>query len=138
MSRRFLTREEARAFYDRFGSKQDWQRWYEGAAIRELRTHGGFEMSGSVIELGCGTGAFAEELLEHDLPTTAQYLGMDSSSTMVALTRKRLARFESRAEILQTDGSLTFTFPDASFDRFVSNYVLDLLSPDDIQQVLDG
>ena len=83
MSRRFLTREEARAFYDRFGSKQDWQRWYEGAAIRELRTHGGFEMSGSVIELGCGTGAFAEELLEHDLPTTARYLGMDSSSTMV-------------------------------------------------------
>jgi ubiquinone/menaquinone biosynthesis C-methylase UbiE len=66
------------------------------------------------------------------LPTTAQYLGVDSSSTMVELTRKRLARFDSRAEVLQTDGSLTFTLPDESFDRFVSNYVLDLLSPDDI------
>jgi ubiquinone/menaquinone biosynthesis C-methylase UbiE len=135
-SRRFLTRDEARAFYDRFGSKQDWQRWYEGAAIRELRKYGGFEEAHAVLELGCGTGAFATELLEHDLPTTARYLGMDSSSTMVALARKRLVRFENRAEVFQTDGSLTFAFPDASFDRFVSNYVLDLLSPDDIHQVL--
>jgi ubiquinone/menaquinone biosynthesis C-methylase UbiE len=136
MSRRFLTRDEARAFYDRFGSKQDWQRWYEGVAIRELCTHGGFAEAHAFIELGCGTGAFAEELLEHDLPTTARYLGVDSSSTMVALTRKRLERFDDRAEVFQTDGSLTFDFPDASCDRWVSKDGREVLSPDDIHQVL--
>ena len=31
-----LSKEEARAFYDRFGSKQDWQRLYEGQAIQGL------------------------------------------------------------------------------------------------------
>ena len=31
-----LTRDEARAFYDRFGSKQDWQSIYEGRALRDL------------------------------------------------------------------------------------------------------
>jgi ubiquinone/menaquinone biosynthesis C-methylase UbiE len=137
MPRRFLTRAEARAFYNRFGSKQDRQQWYEGAAIQDLLRHGGFEMASAVIEFGCGTGAFAEELLERYLTTTAQYLGMDSSSTMVALTQKRLARFDSRAEIVLTDGSLTLALPDASFDCFVSNYVLDLLSPQDIRQVLE-
>ena len=31
----------------------------------------------------------------------------------------------------------TSAYPDASFDRFVATYVLDLLSPDDIQIVLE-
>lgn len=137
MPRRFLTHEEAQAFYDRFGSKQDRQHWYEGTAIQDLLKHGGFEEASSVIELGCGTGAFAEELLDHHLPTTGRYLGVDSSSTMVDLTRKRLEPFAGRAEVLLTDGSLRVDLPASSFDRFVSNYVLDLLSPDDISQVLN-
>jgi ubiquinone/menaquinone biosynthesis C-methylase UbiE len=136
MSRRFLTRDEAQAFYNRFGSKQDRQHWYEGVPIQHLIQHGGFETARAVFELGCGTGAFAEELLEHVLPTTARYIGVDSSITMVALTQQRLARWTNRAEVLLTNGALTFGFPDASCDRFVTNYVLDLLSPEDIRQVL--
>jgi hypothetical protein len=38
-----LTREQARSFYNRFGRKQDWQRLYEGPAIRDLLAHGAFE-----------------------------------------------------------------------------------------------
>jgi ubiquinone/menaquinone biosynthesis C-methylase UbiE len=136
MPRRFLTREEARAFYDRFGRKQDSQQWYESPATRDLLKHGGFETALSVFELGCGTGAFAEEILAHSLPQTARYCGVDISSTMVELTKKRLERFGSRAEVRLTDGVLTPVLPDASVDRFVANYVLDLLSPDDIRQVL--
>jgi ubiquinone/menaquinone biosynthesis C-methylase UbiE len=124
MPRRFLTHGEAKAFYDRFGSKQDWQHWYEGAAR-------------AVFELGCGTGAFAAELLAHRIPHTARYLGVDVSSTMVDLPRKRLDRFADRTEVVLMDGALRFDVPDASFDRFVANYVLDIFSPDDIQEVLD-
>jgi ubiquinone/menaquinone biosynthesis C-methylase UbiE len=137
VSGRFLTRSELRAFYDRFGAKQDWQRFYEGPAMRHLVRKGEFEAAASVFEFGCGTGAFAEDLLANHLPKTASYLGMDISSTMVALARRRLARFKDRAEVRLTDGSVRFDQPDGSFDRFVSNYVLDLLSPDDIREVLD-
>lgn len=136
MSRRYLTRDEARTFYNRFGSKQDWQQWYENPATRDLIKHAGFETAIAVFELACGTGAFAEKVLQHSLPASAHYCGVDISVTMVALARQRLARFASRAELLLTDGSLRFALPAASFDRFVANYVLDLLSPDDIRQVL--
>jgi ubiquinone/menaquinone biosynthesis C-methylase UbiE len=136
MSKRFLDKEEIRAFYDRFGPKQDWQRIYEGAAMRELLLHGRFGLAESIFELGCGTGAFAQVLLQRYLPETASYVGVDISSTMAGLARERLARFTDRAMVLLTDGSLRFDFRDASFDRFISNYVLDLMSPDDIVKVL--
>ena len=38
-----LNREQVRSFYDRFGKNQDWQRFYEGPAIRDLLAHGAFE-----------------------------------------------------------------------------------------------
>lgn len=134
--RRFLTRQEVRTFYDRFGRKQDKQYWYESPATQHLIKHGGFKTAMVVFELGCGTGAFAEEILAHSLPKTERYCGVDISSTMVELTRKRLERFGSRVEVLLTNDALKFDLPDTSVDRFVTNYVLDLLSPDDIRQVL--
>jgi len=136
MSERFLSKQEIRAFYDRFGSKQDWQRFYEGAAIRALLKHGRIGVATSVFELGCGTGAFALDLLHNHLRENASYVGVDISSTMVALARQKLIRYAERANVVHTDGSLRFDFPDAAFDRFIANYVLDLLSPDDIVMVL--
>jgi ubiquinone/menaquinone biosynthesis C-methylase UbiE len=137
MPERRLTREEVRAFYDRFGRKQDLQRLYEGPVIRQLLGHGRFESASHVFELGCGTGWFAQELLARHLSSHAKYLGADISSTMVRLSEKRLQRFASRARILQTDGSLSFDILSGSFDRFVSIYVLDLLSTDDAKDVIN-
>lgn len=134
---RFLTREQARAFYDRLGRRQDWQRFYEGRAIRELIAHGDFNTAHRVFELGCGTGSFAATLLEHQLPRGASYTGVDLSATMTALTRQRLSGFGARAQVSQSDGSLRFDVEDESFDRFVANYVLDLLPPQDIVEVLE-
>jgi SAM-dependent methyltransferase len=71
------------------------------------------------------------------LPPDARYLGIDVSATMVGLTRKRLARFGARAEVLLSDGAARLDFPDGSFDRFVSTYVLDILSSSDVSAVLD-
>ncbi|MGA7826637.1 MAG: class I SAM-dependent methyltransferase [Geobacteraceae bacterium] len=136
MSERFLSKEEVRSFYDRFGSKQDWQRFYEGPALRSLLLHSRMGQAASVFELGCGTGAFALDLLRKHLPESASYVGVDMSSSMVALTRQKLTHFAERSKVVQTDGSLRFDFPDGSFDRFIANYVLDLLSPDDIITVL--
>jgi ubiquinone/menaquinone biosynthesis C-methylase UbiE len=130
-----LTHGEARAFYDRFGAKQDAQAFYEGRALRDLIAHADFGAAHAVFELGCGTGRFAELLLARHLPAKARYLGVDVSSTMVDLAHRRLQRFGERAEVRRTDGVPVIAADDASFDRFVSTYVLDLLSHDDIAAV---
>ena len=131
-----LTREETKDFYDKFGAKQDWQSFYESAAIRALIANGDFQLADSVFELGCGTGAFAKNLLNDHLSTECRYLGFDLSETMVELTKERIAEFGSRARAELTDGSAELPFPDGCFDRFVSNYVLEILSDDEIAIVL--
>lgn len=135
-SRSVLTRTEARAFYDRFGAKQDAQAYYEDPATVDLIAHAAFPEAQAVCEFGCGTGRFAQTLLDRHLPPTATYLGIDVSATMVALAQARLIRYRSRAEIRLTDGSPHVDVPSATYDRFVSTYVLDLLSEEDIRAVM--
>jgi hypothetical protein len=55
---------------------------------------------------------------------------------MVELAEARLVPFGSRAEVILTDGSPPTSEPATSGDRFVSNFVLDLLSEDDIGAVV--
>jgi ubiquinone/menaquinone biosynthesis C-methylase UbiE len=131
-----LTHAQARACYDRIGAWQDTQRFYEGPAVRELVRHGGFEDAASVLEFGCGTGRLAERLLVHFLGPQARYVGVDLSPTMVDLARRRLEGFGDRARVLLTDGASELPFEAGSFDRVLSTYVLDLLSPSDIRAVL--
>jgi ubiquinone/menaquinone biosynthesis C-methylase UbiE len=132
-----LTKNQIQSFYNRFGAKQDWQRFYEGPAIRDLLAHGAFEDAHAVFELGCGTGALADSLLTCYLSKGATYLCFDLSSTMVSLAKTRLKKYHHRAEVHLTDGSPKLPLPDSQFDRFISNYVLDLLPLEDIKVVLE-
>jgi ubiquinone/menaquinone biosynthesis C-methylase UbiE len=131
-----LTHEEAKAFYDHFGRKQDLQGLYENSAVDAVMRNGEFGGASAVLEFGCGTGRFAERLLDRHLPPGARYVGVDSSETMVSLAKGRLKRFGLRAEVLLTDGSPRLNFRTGTFDRFVSLYVLDLLTREDEQIVL--
>jgi ubiquinone/menaquinone biosynthesis C-methylase UbiE len=133
---RYLAPIEAKRFYDRLGSGQDWQRFYENPALNELIAHAGFESAHSVFEFGCGTGALAARLLQRHLPADARYVGLDISSTMVSLALKRLKPWSGRARVYQANGSTRIPEPDQTFDRFVSTYVLDLLAPEFIEQLL--
>jgi SAM-dependent methyltransferase len=133
---RMLTHQQSSSFYNHLGAKQDWQAFYEAPATRDLIVHAAFEAAQLVFECGCGTGTFAERLLSRHLPPQARYLAVDSSATMVRLARARLARFGERVAVRQRDGSLQFDEVSGSFGRFVSNDVLDLLSPADIAQLL--
>ena len=131
-----LSHQQSKAFYDRFGKKQDWQSFYEDVATGALIRNGDFGQAAAVLEFGCGTGRFGERLLEEHLPPSARYVGLDISVTMVALAKERLARFGPRAEVRLTDGRPELGFGAAAFDRFVSNYVLDLLTFEDTRKVL--
>lgn len=132
-----LSRDEAKAFYDRFGAKQDSQGFYEDRALEDLVEHADFDEAKTVYEFGCGTGRFAERLLEHHLPLTASYRGVDISETMLALAEERIERFENRAEILLSDGSMRIDAEEGSIDRVVSTYVMDLLPEEDIRKFLE-
>jgi len=133
---RTLSRPEARRVYDRIGAWQDTQAFYEDRAVAILLEHGEFASAHRVFEFGCGTGRFAARLLSDFLPEDARYRGVDLSPTMVGLARKRLAPYASRAEVVLTDGSPPTAEAAASHDRFVSNYVLDLLPEKEIAAVV--
>lgn len=133
---RTLSHAEARRVYDRIGAHQDSQAFYEDAALAVLLRHGEFATARAVFELGCGTGRVAERLLDAHLPADARYRGVDLSPTMVALAGRRLARFGERAQVALSDGPPAQPDAAASYDRFLSTYVLDLLSDADIAAVL--
>jgi ubiquinone/menaquinone biosynthesis C-methylase UbiE len=136
MSAAHLSPEQAKRFYDRIGRWQDAQALYEDRAVSELIAFAQFGKAKSVFEFGCGTGKFALQLLADHLPTEARYLGIDLSPVMIGLTRERLRPYGARAAARLADGSMQLPAPAGGFDRFVANYVLDLLSPGDIRELL--
>ncbi|MDJ0788051.1 MAG: class I SAM-dependent methyltransferase [Myxococcota bacterium] len=134
---RTLSHEEARAVYDRVGSFQDRQAFYEDRAIDLLIRHSDFGSAHRVFEFGCGTGRLASRLLAEELPADARYQAVDVSPTMVGLAQARLEPFASRARVVLTDGTPVVDALASSADRFVSTYVLDLLSEEDVEAVLN-
>ena len=131
-----LSYAEAKRFYDRLGSRQDWQAFYEDPAVEEMIAHSRFEGASAVCEFGCGTGRLAARLLAGPLPAEATYLALDLSDEMVRLATARLAPWAGRVRVVQTGGPPSIPHGDQGFDRFVSTYVLDLLSAEDIATVL--
>jgi len=132
-----LTLEEAKAYYDNFGAKQDSQIFYEGPAIKKLIANSHFDQAASVFEFGCGTGRFARELLDDHLPPDAIYCGTDVSSTMIQLATERLKPFGPRATVTLSSTNIDIPVGDNSIDRFVSTYVFDLLPQDVAEKALD-
>lgn len=131
-----LDADQARRVYDRIGRAQDWQRFYEDPATEELATHGEFDRARSVVEMGCGTGRFAAGLLDRLLPPDATYAGTDVSPRMVTLALERLRPWRDRASVTLVAGDV-LPVADGTADRFVSNYVFDLLSPEAARAALD-
>jgi ubiquinone/menaquinone biosynthesis C-methylase UbiE len=133
---RGLTKENVENFYDHFGARQDRQNYYEDVALADLLEHAHFEAAEAVVEFGCGTGRFAEQLLGVHLPNTTTYWGCDVSATMIDLSRKRLSPHGHRANLWKSTGGPDLPLPSECADRFVSNYVLDILSFEEIDAVL--
>lgn len=127
-----LTRLQAKAFYDRFGSKQDWQGFYEDRALADMIAHSAFEQATRVFEFGCGTGRLAERLLRDPLSQAAEYTAVDISTTMVSLTRHRLQVFGPRVQVSESSDNDPFLLVRLPIDRVVSTYVLDLLADEEI------
>lgn len=135
IERRFLSSAEVRVVYDRVGEAQDKQAFYEAPAVEAVIAHGAFGEARSIAEIGCGTGRVATRLLQECGPE-ARYVGVDVSGRMVEIAQDRLGTYGDRVTIQQTDGTFAFGWPDASQDRVVATYVLDLLSPRDVREAI--
>ncbi|MEP7136656.1 MAG: class I SAM-dependent methyltransferase [Chloroflexota bacterium] len=118
------------------GAKQDKQNYYEDAALADLLKHACFDTAQGVVEFGCGTGRFAEQLIGTYLPNNTTYWGCDVSTQMIEISKQRLLRFGNRATLRRSTGELSLPLPAESADRFVSNYVLDILSFDEISAAI--
>ena len=124
---RTLSKSAARHYYERFAENQDRQGWYEDAALERLIAGGAFGRAGAVLEVGCGTGRLAAELLASHLPPNARYLGLDISQAMLALAARRLTPHTPAAHLALADATVSLPVADGSFDRFIAAYLLDLL-----------
>lgn len=131
-----VTKDEARRFYDHFGRKQDSQAFYEDAAVDNLIEHAQFNEAHCVVEFGCGTGRVAQRLLQHELPESASYSGIDISPVMLNLAQQRLSSFGSRVKLTRASDAIHIEVEDHSVERLLSTYVLDLLSESDIKAFL--
>jgi SAM-dependent methyltransferase len=56
--------------------------------------------SPSVLDVGCGSGRIAEDVLEHG---ASRYVGVDFSEPMLELAGRRLERFGPKASLVQGD-----------------------------------
>jgi demethylmenaquinone methyltransferase/2-methoxy-6-polyprenyl-1,4-benzoquinol methylase len=136
-SRVLTTRRETRRTYDRLSGIYD---WLGGAAERRLRAVGlqrlDVQPGERVLEVGCGTGA--------DLPRLAQAvgpqglaLGLDLSSGMLAVARRRLER-------ASPDGSGRLLCGDAAYlplgasslDALWMSFTLELFDTPEIPRLL--
>jgi ubiquinone/menaquinone biosynthesis C-methylase UbiE len=131
-----LSHDQARRVYDRIGRLQDTQAFYEDAATRVLLERGRFESATRVFEFGCGTGRFAVQLLDKFLPSSASYRGVDISPKMISIAQARLRPYGPRAQVALTDDAPLSSEETGRYDRLVANYVLGLLSDENIKSVL--
>jgi ubiquinone/menaquinone biosynthesis C-methylase UbiE len=131
-----LSYDQARRAYDRIGLVQDLQWFYEDTATVQLKQQGDFQSAESVYEFGCGTGRFARSLFRDYLSGSAHYRGADVSPRMIGLATKRLDPWAEQVELILSDGSAPVDELDGAYDRFVSNFVFDLLSDEDTRTVL--
>jgi len=126
-----LTRDQIRDYYVHYGSLQDTQGYYEDGPLSRLIEGGAFQRARSVAEFGCGTGRLANRILT--LSPHSSYIGLDLSQTMLEVTADRLARFDARAILIRTSGAPSLPLGEASVDRVVAAYVLDILSAPEIE-----
>jgi ubiquinone/menaquinone biosynthesis C-methylase UbiE len=131
-----LSTQQAKRFYDWFGAAQSSQAFYEDSAVSALIERGAFDRAEHVFEFGCGTGRVAERLFREGLSGSCRYQAVDVSSTMVALSRSRLAPWHDRVDVVLSDGSRALPARDAVVDRFVSTFVFDLLNDEAMDGVL--
>jgi ubiquinone/menaquinone biosynthesis C-methylase UbiE len=97
------------------------------AAHRRLLEQAEIQPKHRVLEIGCGTGNLT--ILAKRLYPSAEVLGIDPDSKALSRARKKARRAGLLIEFRQAF-SEQLPFPDASFDRVLSAFMLHHIQPD--------
>jgi len=80
-----------------------------------------------ILEIGCGTGYNLEKFANYYV--NAQLVGMDVSEDMIDLSKKKLAKYSNRIDLLpKAYGEDAFS-RNSSFDVVVFSYALTMINP---------
>ena len=131
-----LAPRQAARVYDRIGRLQDTQVVFEAPALARLTADGRLSEAHCVVEIGCGTGRFARDLLTNVCGPQCRYVGLDVSPRMCRIATARLSRWSTRARVMQVDGTLPLPLAAAEADRVVAAFVVDLLPTEYARQLL--
>ena len=131
-------RQDIKKYYDLTGKFQDSQSFYEKPAENYLLRTLHFGTARHIVELGSGTGSFAQTLLSRCLPLKTRYTGFDVSSTMVEMASKKIQHFGPRAQVYRVDACKSLPLKDNSIDVMFANFFLDLLPGEDIKRIISN
>lgn len=122
-----LANRKEEAYGDLFTTAQDATKWND--LYEDTSTLFNFDMAerrdrvcqmvyqrytpeSAILDLGCGAGVVMEKLIQHGYKAT----GVDRSSDMIELSRKRLSSFPSDAYQLEQGTCESLPFEDKQFD----------------------
>jgi len=132
------TKEEAKRCYDRLSRYYDYlagpfERKYAEMALERLSIAEGE----TVLEIGFGTGHCLKRIAE-SIGQTGKVYGIDISSAMMGITKKRLekAGLAERAELYCGDAA-SLPFADNTFDAVFMSFTLELFDTPEIPKVLE-
>jgi len=143
-------RNAVKSYYDTLGWGLELIRLFEDPVTDVMVDLCDIQPDHRVFELGHGTGFLAERLLRNKQiagKSGGGYNGVDISPTMHDIVTKRLADYirngTARLSLLPGDSQsfkkeILGIVGGSTVDRFISSYVIDLLSDEDIQEYIDG
>ncbi len=138
ISRVYRSKAQAKESYDRFSRFYDFfagpfERKYRDKTLKYLDVKEGE----TVLEVGFGTGYSLEQIAKR-VGETGQAYGIDISSGMLEVTKKRLkkAGLAERVELHCGDAS-SLPFEDNKFDAVFMSFTLELFDTPEIPKVLN-
>ena len=108
-----------------YGRFFDYQEKYFAKIIEKVRPEFDISQYESVLDVGCGTGAFLSVVEDMGLKTS----GADSSEAMIKQARKKLKGKNTDLTLVKAGEKLPFR--DKSFDIVFASYVAHGLSPEE-------
>ncbi len=107
-----------------------WGRLADSRVRRTVRELVGEAGGGTVLEVGCGTGAVLVELARDN--TAGTTIGVDLAPGMSAAARRRIERAGLERTEVRSGNACRLDLADGSVDTLTSSYVLDILSSEDV------
>ncbi len=137
VSRVTRTKAQAKESYDKISLSYDYfagifEHKYRNLALKRLNIARGE----TVLEVGFGTGHCLKQMAE-SVGEEGKVFGIDLSSGMLAVSRRRLEKAELWKRVELTCGDATkMPYADNSFDAVFSSFALELFDCPEIPQVL--